>query len=678
MPRGLATSVVLRAALGLIAAPWLTAAAATLLGAPAFRAASRLLVASGLVAAPALRVAPGLVTALALFTTSALAVGSDESTQRANERGDVVSHEIEVRLAEIEVVVTDRRGDPIAGLARENFEVFQDDRPVELTHFSAIPTAAVSTAAVSTAAVSTAAAKPLHLVIYVDRGFLEPGDLRDVLQALKVFLREALAPSDRVMLVTAARSLELRQAFTSLPELVVSKLDDVRELPGGSRLAREYQSLLRDMTRVKNEGHDLLTRDPVRAARTFVSRIQSYAAEVEGEVRQTTAQLQQLIQSIAGLPGRRAVLYVGGRVPASNGRRLFDAWEDAFGRSSSLQIADNPGGDDSGLGGGAGAGPGSSDPGLDSLAAASASSDLGAQRAIEEAAEAASAHGVVFHTLDAASQRDTSLLAPGDMVLPARGASARSGAVLAGGSLADATSSLRGLAWSTGGRSQAGGRNFAAALARIGSDLRAYYSLGFVPLPPKGESSRIEVRLRDAGNRDKHQVRHRSVLRFKDRDTLEAERTVSALLLEEMENPLSVAVEAGEPALAEDGAWRLPLSITVPLAKLALVADGRVHAGRLSIYTATGGLGRVGSVTKAVVPVRIPNRELLTSLGRRLAYQLELTLPAGRGFPGGGPVGHRVAVTVRDDFRPRSSTATAALGIEGTAGTAGYSDPGPR
>ncbi len=638
------------------------------------------------------------VAALAIIVAASAEAPATQAQERvADPGGDVVSQEIEVRLAEIEVVVSDRQGEPVAGLTREDFEVFQDGRAVELTHFRAVAggravAAGITTpdarspedaggieSAASLAVPGAAPAGGLHLVLYVDRGYLEPGDLRDVLPALRVFLRHAMAPGDRVMLVTAAHSLDLQQGFTSVPELVVSKLDGLQARPGGGRLAREYQSILLDMRRIKSEGHDLMARDPTRQARTFVSRIQAYTAEVEGEIRQTTALLQQLIGSIAGLPGRRAVLYVGGRVPASSGRRLFDVWEDTFGRNSNLQIADNPGAADTGVGGGAGATPGNSDSGLDSLAAASASFDLGAQRLVQEAAAAASVHGVVFHTLDAASLRDPAFLAPGDAVLPARGSTGNRGAALAAGSLADPMASLRALALGTGGRSFTGGRDFAAALARLGSDIKSFYSLGFEPFEPKGETSRIEVRLRDDQGRGKLQVRHRSVLGLKDRDTLAAERTVSALLLEEMDNPLGVEVKAGEPA-AKSGGWRLPVEITVPLARLALVADGRVHAGRLSIYTASGSLAHVGSVIKAVVPVRIPNRELLTSLGRRVAYRLELDLP-GAGRRGQAKrragVGQRIAVTVRDDFRPRSSTAVAAVGL-GDLPAAASTVPGSR
>ena len=627
------------------------------------------------------------VTALLAVAASAIASAAAAQTPRreAPSRADVVSQEIEVLLAEVEVVVTDRRGEPVVGLTREDFELFQDGRAVELTHFRATGDHAAAAAGTGDEAAAAgtgdeaAATEPgdrrsapggatddrLHLVIYIDRGYLEPGDLKDVRPALKEFLRQALGPGDRVMLVTAAGSLELRQGFTSLPELAISKLDDVRERAGGGQLTREYQSILSDMRRIKSEGSDLMARDPSRQARIFVSRIQAYAAEVEGEIGRTTAQLRQLIQSIAGLPGRRAVLYVGGRVPAAHGRRLFDAWDEAFGRSSSQQIADNPGTAGLGVGGGSGGADAASfDTGLDSLAAASASFRLDAQRSVQEAADAASAHGVVFHTLDAASLRGPTLLAAGDVTLQARGSAANPGAVTAAGSLADSLASLSALAWGTGGRAFAGSRNFAGALARVGSDLETYYSLGFEPLEPKGDSSRIEVRLRRAdarGGRGKLAVRHRAVLELKDRDTLEAERTISALLLEEMDNPLAVEVSAGEPTVAKKGEWRVPVTVTVPLARLALVADGRVHAGRLSVYTAAGGLERIETVTKAVVPVRIPNRDLLTSLGRRVAYRLELTLP--------GP--ERIAVTVRDDFRPRSSTAATTAGIERPAGGAG-------
>lgn len=629
-----------------------------------------------------------MIPAVALASAGLLAFASPALADvPAAGIADVVSQEIEVRLAEVEVVVTDRQGDPVAGLTPDDFEVFQDRKAVELTHFRAVagglaaapgelaaaPAPAIAPGpAGSPIAAEGSEPNRLHLVVYIDRGYLQLGDLRQVREALKAFLREGMSPNDRVMLVAAATSLELEQRFTTVPELVISQLDDVRERPGGGRFAREYQSLLVDLRRVKNEGNDLDARDPRLLARAFFSQIQAYAAEVQGELRNTTGQLKQLIQSIAGLPGRRVVIYVGGRVPAAHSRQLFEAWDDAFGRNSNLQIPDQPGGP------GAAAGDGDTAEQLlqdsvtfDSLTAASSRTDVDSGRVIKEVAELASRHGVVFHTLDASGMRGSSALfsAPGDATLGARGTTSSPSTAVAPSSLADSLGSLKGLAWDTGGRAFAGSSDFRGALARISSDLRTYYSLGFAPLEGSGGSSKIEVRVRKEPGRGKLEARHLPRIQLKDRDTLAAERTVSALLLEEMENPLEVEIETGAPTTARKGTWRVPVSISVPLARLALVADGRAHAGRLSIYATSGNLDRIGAVVKAVVPVRIANSDLLTSLGRRAAYQLELTLPSASG---------RIAVTVRDDFRPRSSTAVTQTAVAAAGPAGGPADsPNP-
>ena len=567
-------------------------------------------------------------------------------------------------------MVTDRQGEPVVGLGREDFELLQDGQAVELTHFRAVSGGVDATSIEASPAMAAGPdaelVERLNLVVYIDRSYLELGDLNDVREALKGFLRQALRPGDRTMLVSAAGSVQVLQRFTTLPELVTAKLDRIRERPGGSRFAKEYQNLLVDIRRLMSEGNDLDARDPRLLADGFFSQVQAFAAEVEGELQRSTGQLKQLILTIAGLPGRRAVLYVGGRVPAAYSRSLFEAWDEAFGRNSNLSIPNRPG---AGVGGGQSTD--TSDQLVDdklafnSLAAASAGAQVDNQRLVQEVAQLASGHGVVFHTLDAGSLRGSAstFSAPGEASVASRGASGRPGPTLVPGSLADGLSSLRDLASGTGGRSFTGSRNFADALARIGSDLETFYSLGFVPRPASHEISKIEVRLRSAkradGDRGKLKVRHRSRLRVKDRDTLAAERTVAALLLEETDNPLRIALDAGEATEAGKDGLRVPVSVSLPLASLALVADGRVHTGRLSIFAASGGLDRVGSVVKAVVPVRIANRDLLTSLGRRVAYELELTLPTDQ---------HRIAVTVRDDFRPQSSTAMTSLLAGGLPG----------
>ena len=47
---------------------------------------------------------------------------------------------------------------------------------------------------------------------------------------------------------------------------------------------------------------------------------------------------------LSGLPGRKAVLYLGGRVPTQAGLELFEAWRRAFGRFSDRATPTQPAG----------------------------------------------------------------------------------------------------------------------------------------------------------------------------------------------------------------------------------------------------------------------------------------------------------------------------------------------
>ncbi|HET9765661.1 MAG TPA: hypothetical protein VFS60_02365, partial [Thermoanaerobaculia bacterium] len=59
---------------------------------------------------------------------------------------------IQVRTAEVEVVVTDRKGNRITGLGREEFTLYEDGQRVELTGFAAFaPAAEQAPAAAGTA-----------------------------------------------------------------------------------------------------------------------------------------------------------------------------------------------------------------------------------------------------------------------------------------------------------------------------------------------------------------------------------------------------------------------------------------------------------------------------------------------------------------------------------------------
>src|SRR5262249_22463066 len=67
-------------------------------------------------------------------------------------------------------------------------------------------------------------------------------------------------------------------------------------------------------------------------ARQTYESIRLYAQNGEAEVRATLEAPGQLVDSLAGLPGRRAVLVVSGALAQQPGEDLFRIWQSRFAR----------------------------------------------------------------------------------------------------------------------------------------------------------------------------------------------------------------------------------------------------------------------------------------------------------------------------------------------------------
>ncbi|MEM7356111.1 MAG: VWA domain-containing protein, partial [Acidobacteriota bacterium] len=149
---------------------------------------------------------------------------------------------VDVNVVNIEVFVYDKKGDPITGLTREDFEVFEDGDRVEVTNFYAVDDGRPvgPTASDATPEATDAPREPrlsdripripesqrLHLVVYVDNFNIEPFHRNRVFGQLRSFLR-GLDRQDRVMLVSYDRSLNIRHRFTDEPGKIAEALFDL-------------------------------------------------------------------------------------------------------------------------------------------------------------------------------------------------------------------------------------------------------------------------------------------------------------------------------------------------------------------------------------------------------------------------------------------------------------------
>jgi hypothetical protein len=130
---------------------------------------------------------------------------------------------------------------------------------------------------------------------------------------------------------------------------------------------------------------------------------------------------------------------------------------------------------------------------------------------------------------------------------------------------------------------------------------------------------------------------------------------LATLLLDVAPNPLEVHVELGKEEKDKDGHYVLPLLVKVPVSKLMLLPQERQHVGRYSVYLcARDTKGRVSAVSKAEVPLVIPNDELLNALSRTAGYATRLKVRSGE---------QKLAVAVRDDIATVDSSLNLVLDV---------------
>ncbi|MCU1229228.1 MAG: hypothetical protein JWO97_2112, partial [Acidobacteria bacterium] len=118
----------------------------------------------------------------------------------ANAQLEQLAESIEVRVTNIDVVVTDRAGHPIPGLTREDFEIYEDGKLQPLTNFYEIrdttePHAANTTIATSGAAPATDVPNDVRrrrILFFVDNYSIEMFRRASVVRAIDKFLDKLL------------------------------------------------------------------------------------------------------------------------------------------------------------------------------------------------------------------------------------------------------------------------------------------------------------------------------------------------------------------------------------------------------------------------------------------------------------------------------------------------------
>lgn len=560
---------------------------------------------------------------------------------------------VDVSIVNLDVMVTTRDGTPVDGLRKEDFRLLVDGEPIDVANFFAASEAVAERATVGgeTTPVpdrALPASQRLWLVVYVDSSSIRGLDRNRVLDQLKELLAANLGQGDRVMVVAHSGEQEIRHRFGEPPEGALGVLEEILgEVGGTGQYESERVAILNRLARgsaprvaqAPQAGIAALQQDTrVQEAEVALNEIQSWAEWRRAGLRSAATRMEALLDSLAGVKGRKAMLYVGEGTPYRIGESLFQAWADRY-RAMFATMRQPPGR-------------------LLTLNPHREARRYSVQREYARLAERAAASRVAFYAVDAgraAAATGISAELPGS-----------------GGTFVNETSrrlaqqeALQRLVATTGGRYLADLDRVDDVVEGLRRDFSRYYSLGFTP-PGGADGERRDVRVEVL--RDEVEVRHRSSFRATSLDQQMAEELYAALYLGVAPNPLAVELERirTEPA-DEDGAYVVTLLARVPLSSILLVPQADELLGRATAWLAVANHnGVMSDVHGRRLPIRVRTEELTTAMGQDVGYTLQVMVGSGR---------QEVALVVRDELAVISSTVT--LRLEDGEPVAGDADPRP-
>jgi VWFA-related protein len=514
---------------------------------------------------------------------------------------------VSVNVVNVDVFVTDKAGNRVRGLTKDDFELYEDRKPVQISNFYSVdsgkpsveipPPAPEPAPAPGAPPVSTQPEIPeeqqLFLVIYVDNFNIRQFNRNRVFRDIRQFLVRNLHRGDQVMLVTYDRELHVRHTFTSDPQVIASALFDIEKI---STFGNTADNDRREVLEAIEDAQD---------GASASARVRSYADALFNDVNFTISALKEFVSSIAGLPGRKAILYVSDGVPMRAGEDIYYKLQEKFPDQTSL---------------------------LDAM-------NYDNNRSFQEVAAAANANRVTFYTLEATGLRVATSVSAENRTASASG-------IVDSVYFSNLQAPLQQLAHETGGQALLNMNVALPALERVASDFDTYYSLGYTPAHAgDGRYYKLDVKLK--GNKKGLTVRHRDGYRDKTTESRMADATMASLFFGFEKNPLEVGLEFGEVARRDDGNFSVPLKIKIPIGKLALVPkEGGQQARARAFIAVMDSKGGTSPVQEAPIPIEIPEAEVKTATQQYYSYTVTLIMRPGE---------QRVAVAVRDEFAASSS-----------------------
>ena len=216
---------------------------------------------------------------------------------------------VDVNVVNVDVTVTDHKGKPVMNLTRDDFEIFEDGKPMKVSNFSVVEKALLRDTVTSSAAPSqnTAGQTPetvrRKIVLLIDNNYIGNIERNAALRAFDRQLDTVYAGDYDWAVAAIGHTLQIVQRFTNQKPLIHAAINRIEHMPTYTNQHDMDRSILSDRTRKQLD---------------FETDAYDYAQTVRFQSR------EQTFQSIAALQNTaRAVVEMARAHTADEGKKYM-------------------------------------------------------------------------------------------------------------------------------------------------------------------------------------------------------------------------------------------------------------------------------------------------------------------------------------------------------------------
>ncbi|MXW02373.1 MAG: VWA domain-containing protein [Holophagales bacterium] len=260
-------------------------------------------------------------TLLVAWLLAAFVWAAAPATGQEVEIPEVFSETIDVRVVNVEVVVTDRQGNRVQGLKPSDFELLVDGKPTPIDYFTEIEDGLALGARngdmAAVPSVDPDAPVGTNFLVFIDDLFSIKRDRNRVLDRLRDDLR-TLRPVDRVAVVAFdGKSAETLTGWTPRSLELEEALDRARERPTRGMKQLTARSLA-DTDRQVRADVEAVQPEGSRSLASLFSRAQhSYRERLNNQLESSVLAAMATMRQFSRQPGRKVMLLLAGGWPRS-------------------------------------------------------------------------------------------------------------------------------------------------------------------------------------------------------------------------------------------------------------------------------------------------------------------------------------------------------------------------